>query len=89
MRVRFIAEDAGAGSVVEAAVDDFAIDALTCTPPTTCAGDFNHDGAASVQDIFDFLGAFFADDIAADINHSGAVSVQDIFDFLGAYFTGC
>jgi hypothetical protein len=42
-----------------------------------------------VQDIFDFLTAYFAGDLRADFNHSGAISVQDIFDFLAAYFAGC
>jgi hypothetical protein len=54
-----------------------------------CKADFNHSGAVSVQDIFDFLAAYFANDPTADFNSSGAVSVQDIFDFLAAYFAGC
>lgn len=71
-----------------------------CT--TSCNfADFNHSGTITVQDIFDFLNAYFngcagdpnppcnGDD--ADINNSGSVSVQDIFDYLAAYFgaTGC
>jgi hypothetical protein len=55
----------------------------------SCPADFNGSGAVSVQDIFDFLSAYFSNQPAADFNHSGAVSVQDIFDFLGAYFSGC
>ena len=54
-----------------------------------CLADFNCSGAVTVQDIFDFLSAYFASDSAADINASGAVSVQDIFDYLAAYFAGC
>jgi hypothetical protein len=57
--------------------------------PASCPADFNHSGAASVQDIFDFLSAYFSGNPAADVNASGAVSVQDIFDFLAAYFAGC
>ena len=30
------------------------------TSPGTCAADFNKDGTLAVQDIFDFLGAWFA-----------------------------
>jgi hypothetical protein len=60
---------------------------ITFSPP--CLADFNHSGGASVQDIFDFLTAYFTNDPAADVNHSGNVSVQDIFDFLNAYFAGC
>ncbi len=59
-----------------------------------CMADFNSSGGAgggdvTVQDIFDFLSAYFAGDLRTDINGSGALSVQDIFDFLAAYFEGC
>ncbi|MCC6320934.1 MAG: hypothetical protein IT438_05790 [Phycisphaerales bacterium] len=54
-----------------------------------CAGDFNGGDGASVQDIFDFLAAYFAGLGSADVNRSGDVTVQDIFDFLAAYFEGC
>lgn len=51
--------------------------------------DFNQSGAVSVQDIFDFLTAYFAADLQADINADTGVSVQDIFDYLSLYFGGC
>ena len=54
-----------------------------------CLADFNRDGSLSVQDIFDFLAAFYVNDEAADLNGSGTISTQDIFDFLAAYFEGC
>jgi hypothetical protein len=54
-----------------------------------CVADFNNSGAATVQDIFDFLAGYFAGDPRADVNRSGSLSVQDIFDFLAAYFEGC
>ncbi len=54
-----------------------------------CPPDFNLSGAASVQDIFDFLAAYFAADPRANFNEQGGLSVQDIFDFLAAYFAGC
>jgi hypothetical protein len=41
-----------------------------------------------VQDIFDFLGAWFGGNTMADIN-GGGLAVQDIFDFLTAWFGGC
>jgi hypothetical protein len=56
---------------------------------TVCPADFNGSGMSSVQDLFDFLAAFYALDPRADINGSGLISVQDIFDFLAAYFAGC
>jgi len=54
-----------------------------------CLADFNGFGGVTVQDIFDFLGAYFAASSTADVNTVGGVTVQDIFDFLSAYFTGC
>jgi hypothetical protein len=56
---------------------------------SACTADFNNSGTVTVQDIFDFLAAYFTGAPAADINNSGTVTVQDIFDFLAAYFAGC
>jgi hypothetical protein len=56
---------------------------------TVCPADFNGSGAVSVQDIFDFLAAYFNNDPRADFNASGMISVQDLFDYLAAYFAGC
>jgi hypothetical protein len=69
-------------------------DGTVCNVPgnnTTpcCRADFNQSGAVTVQDIFDFLAAYFTSNAQADINGAGGVTVQDIFDFLAAYFTGC
>jgi hypothetical protein len=54
-----------------------------------CIADFNGSGAVTVQDIFDFLAAYFTANPAADVNGSGSVTVQDIFDYLASYFAGC
>ncbi len=54
-----------------------------------CPADFNAAGGVSVQDIFDFLGAWFAGDPRANFNGAGGLTVQDIFDFLAAWFAGC
>jgi hypothetical protein len=54
-----------------------------------CIADFNNSGTVTVQDIFDFLSAYFSNLPSADVNNSGSVTVQDIFDFLAAYFAGC
>ncbi len=54
-----------------------------------CPADFNENGTATVQDIFDFLAAYFAATPSADFNGTGGITVQDIFDYLAAYFTGC
>jgi hypothetical protein len=66
----------------------------TCNVPGNytapcCKADFNRNGTIEVQDIFDFLNAWFASDPRCDINSSGGVEIQDIFDFLNAWFAGC
>ena len=69
---------------------------VTCTtPPNTnnfvacCKANFNGVGGVTVQDIFDFLSAWFANNPSANFNGVGGVTVQDIFDFLSAWFAGC
>jgi murein tripeptide amidase MpaA len=86
VKLRFIAEDAGSGSIIEAAVDDLiATDTVPCGP--ACPADWNESGAVDSQDFFDFLAAFFAG--SADFNNSGGTDSQDFFDFLAAFFQGC
>jgi hypothetical protein len=61
MQVRFIAEDAGTGSIVEAAVDEFTVGDVTCVPggPVCDSIDFNADGLfPDTLDIDDFLSVF-------------------------------
>ena len=56
---------------------------------SVCPGDFNLDNTVAVQDIFDFLAAWFAGQPSANFNGVGGLTVQDIFDFLGAWFAPC
>ena len=56
---------------------------------TVCAADFNCSGTLTINDIFDFLAAWFAGNPAADFNHVNGITIQDIFDFLAAWFAGC
>ncbi len=58
-------------------------------PTTCCPANFNGVGGLSVQDIFDFLGAWFAGNPSANFNGVNGITVQDIFDFLAAWFAGC
>lgn len=71
---------AGAGTVCNAAGN---------TESPCCIADFNHTGGVSLQDLFDFLAAWFASTASADANGSGGVTLQDLFDFLAAWFAGC
>ncbi len=54
-----------------------------------CIADYNCTGVVTVQDIFDYLTAWFAGNLNADVNASGTLTVQDIFDYLTAWFVGC
>ncbi len=53
-------------------------------PGTIRSADINGDLAISVQDLFDFLGAYFSG--SGDFNNDGTTAVQDIFDFLATWF---
>jgi hypothetical protein len=69
----------------------------TCNVPGNstapcCVADFNQStGPAepTVDDLFQFLGAFFVSSPLADADRSGTTSLQDLFSFLAAYFSGC
>ncbi len=56
---------------------------------SACAADFNNSGNLTVQDIFDFLNAWFNSDPRADFNNVNGLNIQDIFDYLNAWFAGC
>mgnify|MGYP001468946946 CR=1 FL=1 len=97
VRVRFRAEDAGSGSIVEAAVDDFKVTVLDCTPP--CAADVNG-GGLDVTDFLDFIDSFGtcenqpapcagSSGVDADFNGDTTVDVLDFLDFIDAFGTGC
>jgi hypothetical protein len=50
-----------------------------------CPCDWNHAGGTTLQDLFDFLTAYFGG--AADFNGVDGTTIQDIFDYLLCYFT--
>jgi hypothetical protein len=54
-----------------------------------CAADFDASDTLTVDDIFVFLNAWFADAPDADFDASGTRTVDDIFVFLNAWFAGC
>jgi len=88
MKLRFIAEDAGDGSVVEAAVDDFEIIVVNCDR-VTCSADLDGNGTLDLFDFLAFTNLFNAEDPGADWDTNG---VFDLFDFLGyvnAFNEGC
>ncbi len=64
-------------------------DSASVTATFGCKSDFNNVGGTNVQDIFDFLAAWFAGNATADVNGIDGLNVQDIFDFLSYWFAGC
>lgn len=87
MRLRFIASSTGPNDIVEIALDDITIDAITCER-APCPGDYNADGMVTVQDVFDFLNDWFAGSPRAALT-GNPLSVQDIFDFINFWFAPC
>jgi hypothetical protein len=59
----------------------------TATIQLTCRCDWNGNGTIEIQDIFDFLNAWFMNN--GDLNGNGTTEIQDIFDFLNCWFAGC
>jgi hypothetical protein len=60
---------------------------VTITP--VCAAEADGAAGLSVQDIFAYLGEWFAGDIRADFDGDHTLSVVDIFAYLAAWFAGC
>ncbi len=61
------------------------------TSSPCCYADYNKVGGITVNDIFDFLGDWFAGSNFANVGGNGgpaALAVQNIFDFLSAWFAG-
>jgi len=65
-----------------------AVETVT-TGPALCPADFDLRGTVTVQDLFDFLVAYFQADPRADLDGSGTVGMQDLFDYLIAFLTPC
>src|SRR5690606_29628577 len=74
-RIRFLAEDANPGSVVEAAVDGVRIQSLTCDPGLF--GDLNGDGFVNGADLGVLLGNWGGSG-AGDLNNDGTVDGADV-----------
>jgi len=89
VQVRFIAEDAGDGSVIEAAVDAFDVTGSSCENPDTCVADLTGDGALDIFDVFAFLDLFNAGDLGADITGDGTLDIFDVFGYLDLFNAGC
>jgi len=54
-----------------------------------CRADFNQNGTILLQDLFDYLTAFFAQSPSAQFDQFPGVALEDLFAFLNAWFTPC
>jgi len=85
VRVRFIASDLGAGSIVEAGVDDLRIEAVGCTGNPA---DLNGDGDLNFLDVSQFLSLFGVQSPQADFNNDDQWNFLDVSAFLAAFGAG-
>jgi len=81
VRLRFVAEDAGGGSLVEAAVDDFSVFGYDC-PASSCDPDVNQDGNVDQDDVAYLInvigGGLNPSGIDPDFNQDGNTDQDDI-----------
>ncbi len=80
-RVRFVATDGGAGSIVEAGVDDILFTSKECDP--LLAGDANNDGIVDFADLNAVLSSygmtgFLPGIVQGDVNNDGVVNFADL-----------
>jgi hypothetical protein len=94
VRLRFVADDAGQGSVIEAAVDDFAVADSGCSTPP-CPGDVTGDGVRDLNDLSAMLSAYGAStgnpnyNAAADFDSNGTVDLNDLSFLLSVFGVAC
>jgi len=87
MQVRFIADDSGEGSLVEAAVDDIFV--LNGVNVDVMMGDVDFDGELSINDVLqivDFILGYVQPNgiqvYAADINQDGNLNIIDALSLI-------
>ena len=83
-RVRFIAEDAEPGSIVEAGVDGVRVASMLCGDKVD--PDIDGNGVVDVNDLLMLLADWgLCDGCAADLDGNGAVDVNDLLELLAAW----
>lgn len=80
VKIRFIADDAGAGSLIEAAVDEVRVKTVACGNPA----DLNGDGTIDAADLALMLSNWGVGGIG-DINGDGSVEATDLAILLGQW----
>ncbi len=90
VQLRFVAEDAGNNSIVEAAVDDLLVQVQTCQNP--CPGDLDGDRVVDLTDLAILLSNFGitgATPDQGDFDGDGDVDLSDLSVLLNAFGQTC
>jgi len=82
MKIRFIADDAGTPSLIEAAVDEVKMVVTSCGNPF----DLDGDGSVNASDLAILLGNWGGSG-AGDLNGDGSIDAADLAALLGAWGT--
>jgi hypothetical protein len=85
VRVRFSVSDIAPASIVEAALDDFAVEGVNCDKTPICAGDVNLDGTVNITDLLGVIAAWGTADPASDLNDDGVVNIVDLLGVISAW----
>ncbi len=88
IRVKFVASDLGAGSVVEAGVDDVRVFGVSCTVDT-CLADTNGDGLVNPADFTAWIDAFNNQLPQCDQNGDNACTPADFTAWIDNFNAGC
>ncbi|MCL4221967.1 MAG: hypothetical protein KJZ65_11440 [Phycisphaerales bacterium] len=81
VRVRFTAGDHPNTAIVEAGVDRFRLEDMSCP---RCAGDLNSDGTIDGADLEHLVRRLGSEDVDADLNADGNVDAADLMLLLAA-----
>ncbi len=82
MKLRFIAEDTGTGSLIEAAVDEVRMQILDCAAANPL--DLNGDGSVDAADLSILLSNWGTSG-SGDVNSDGIVDAGDLATLLGGW----
>lgn len=56
---------------------------------TICRADFDCSGTLAIQDVFEYLSAWFASDPRADVDAAAGLTMNDVVEFVSIWFAGC